>query len=93
MKGKKFLGRFEVCILCFHFLLQSTFISIIFCYDQIFVSLVSMWSQSGKVDSSTASFAKSGPCLNTVAVVVTVEDLSRELPLAALSSLLQREKV
>lgn len=32
-----FLWRSEVCIFYFHFLLQSTFICIIFCYDQIYV--------------------------------------------------------
>lgn len=48
----------------------------LFLLSDICVSLVFMWSQSGKMESSTGSFGKSGPCLNPVAVVVTVEDFS-----------------
>lgn len=75
----------------FPFSLTKHFICIIFLLlSDIRLYLVSMWSLSGNAESRIASFGKSGPYLNNVAVVVTVEDFSGGLPLEAFPSLQPR---
>lgn len=90
MEAKKFTVPRE--LLSMHILFPFSLTKHLYLYyfllwSDICMSLVSMWSQSGKVESSTAPSDKSGPCLNAVAAAVTVEGLGGGLPLAAFSSL------
>lgn len=79
-----FLGRFKVCAFYFQFSLTK-YINLYYfsLWTGMCISLVFMWSQCWKMESSIVSSDKFLPCFtqNSVAAAVTVEDCSGGLQL------------